>query len=143
MHVPYRCCGDKSPVLTLASSTCLAAQGSCLLAGRWWVFPVSWKFFPNSHTMGDSGDCPQRCSGFTFFLCLGLTAFAAQTKMETVPAPAKPFMLKQTLPVPAAWGSLRTPDPLGLRQTMPLALLWPLLGSQAGCSVILSSGCIC
>lgn len=46
MHVPYRCCGDKSPVLTLASSTCLAAQGSCLLAGRWWVFPISWKLFP-------------------------------------------------------------------------------------------------
>lgn len=77
------------------------------------------------------------------FPVLGADSICCAHKDGVSPSPCQALHVKQTLPFPALWGSPRTPHPLGLLQTMPLALLWPFLGSQAVRSVILSLGCLC
>lgn len=59
------------------------------------------------------------------------------------PSPCQALHIKQISPVLAACGSPRTPDPLELLQAMLPALLWPLMGSQAVGSVVLTLGYIC
>lgn len=78
-----------------------------------------------------------------FFPVLGADCICCTDEDGVSPSPCQALHVKQILPVLAACGSPRTPDPLELLQAMPPALLWPLMGSWAVCSVVLSLGCIC
>jgi len=76
------------------------------------------------------------------FLVLGADCIHCADEDGVRPSPCQALHVKQILPVLAVCGSSRTHD-LEMLQAMPLALLWPLMGSQAVCSVALSLGCFC
>lgn len=77
------------------------------------------------------------------FPVLGADCIHCTDEDGVSPSPCQALHVKEILPVLAVCRSPRTLGPLELLQAMPPVLLWPLMGSQAVCSVVLSLECIC